>query len=347
MTAAALPAGPHQHALDRSQRPDPDRADGQPAHERLRAGRQRAASPRAWSVAGGYAYQDAFVTSATAAARAGARGGPGAASHPLALEQLPGPAAARRGGRASSTARTCSPPSTTRVTLPGYTRVDLAAYYALTKDIRLQANVENAFDTEYWVNADSNTNISPGFGRALRIGISAGVLESRASNRRRIPGMRILYAHGESRPRSRATLDVRWAATDPTRVDGSRERLGADEAERTAGRGGRSALGRHRRRRPSFRADAPHRPAGPRGRAVPERLRGDAAVLAQPRQHPDRPVHAPPRDPRQHRPQRQEPRPRDVPSASSRPAATRPASSASGTWATTRRRGRASTTGWA
>ena len=37
---------------------------------------------------------------------------------------------------------------------------------------RLQANVENVFDKRYYVNADSNTNISPGFRRALRVGIT-------------------------------------------------------------------------------------------------------------------------------------------------------------------------------
>jgi len=59
------------------------------------------------------------------------------------------------------------------VTVPGYTRVDAAAYYALGRSLRLQANLENVFDKKYWINADSNTNISPGFGRALRIGLVA------------------------------------------------------------------------------------------------------------------------------------------------------------------------------
>ena len=64
------------------------------------------------------------------------------------------------------------------VTLPGYTRVDVAAFYALTKDVRLQANVENAFDQKYWTNADSNTNISPGFPRTAPGGAHRGVLSA-------------------------------------------------------------------------------------------------------------------------------------------------------------------------
>jgi catecholate siderophore receptor len=59
------------------------------------------------------------------------------------------------------------------VTLPGYTRVDAAAYYSLTSDLRLQLNVENLLDKKYWANADSNTNLSPGSPRALRLGIAA------------------------------------------------------------------------------------------------------------------------------------------------------------------------------
>ena len=59
------------------------------------------------------------------------------------------------------------------VTLPGFTRVDAAAYFTLTKGLRLQANVENLFDKGYYVNADGNTNISPGSPRAIRVGVTA------------------------------------------------------------------------------------------------------------------------------------------------------------------------------
>jgi catecholate siderophore receptor len=33
--------------------------------------------------------------------------------------------------------------------------------------------VENLTDTRYYANADSNTNISPGFPRTLRVGLTA------------------------------------------------------------------------------------------------------------------------------------------------------------------------------
>lgn len=127
----------------------------------------------AWSVSGGYAYQDAYVTSATAAAKAGARVAQ-VPHHTLSLwnqyQVRP-----RLGAAVGVLFRTdMFATIDNSVTLPGYTRVDVAAFYALTKGVRLQANLENALDQTYWINADSNTNLSPGFGRTLRVGLSAG-----------------------------------------------------------------------------------------------------------------------------------------------------------------------------
>jgi len=126
----------------------------------------------AWRVAGGYSYQDAFVTSATAAARAGAQVAQ-VPHHTLSLwntyQVIPrlglGLGVLRRTDMFAAIDNT--------VVLPAYTRVDAAAYLTLTRTIRLQANVENLLDQTYYVNADNNTNISPGFRRAVRLGLSA------------------------------------------------------------------------------------------------------------------------------------------------------------------------------
>jgi catecholate siderophore receptor len=59
------------------------------------------------------------------------------------------------------------------VTLPGYTRADAALFYSLNERVRLQAHVENVLNIRYFVNADSNTNISPGAPLALRLGLTA------------------------------------------------------------------------------------------------------------------------------------------------------------------------------
>lgn len=126
----------------------------------------------AWKVAGGYAYQDAFVTSATAAARAGARVAQ-VPHHTLSLWSTYHVAARLGVGLGIIRRADMFAAIDNTVVLPAYTRVDAAAYFVLTRATRLQANVENLFDRKYYFNADNNTNISPGFPRALRIGLTA------------------------------------------------------------------------------------------------------------------------------------------------------------------------------
>jgi catecholate siderophore receptor len=125
-----------------------------------------------WKIAGGYAFQDAFVTSAIAAAPEGAIVGQ-VPRHTFSLwnnyQIQPRVGAAlgviHRSGMFATISDT--------VTLPGYIRADAAAFVELTHDLRLQLNLENAFDKRYFVNADSNTNISPGVPRTLRVAIIA------------------------------------------------------------------------------------------------------------------------------------------------------------------------------
>lgn len=54
------------------------------------------------------------------------------------------------------------------VEVPGYTRVDAAAYYDLTDATRVQLNIENLFNTDYFPDAHSNDNISTGAGTNAR-----------------------------------------------------------------------------------------------------------------------------------------------------------------------------------
>jgi len=127
----------------------------------------------AWKVAGGYARQDAFVTSATTAARVGAQVGQ-VPRHTFSLwnnyQLLP-----RVGAGLGIIHRTdMFAAIDDAVVLPGYTRADAAAFFSLSDRTRLQVNVENLFDRIYFVNADSNTNISPGSPRTVRVALSAG-----------------------------------------------------------------------------------------------------------------------------------------------------------------------------
>ena len=127
---------------------------------------------KAWQVSGGVGVQDAFVTSATMAARAGAQ----IAQVPRATFSLwnnyrvlprlgAGLGVLNRSDMFAGIDNT--------VVLPSYTRVDAAVFYSLTEKIRLQANVENLTDRRYFANAHTNTNITPGSPRALRIGLTA------------------------------------------------------------------------------------------------------------------------------------------------------------------------------
>jgi catecholate siderophore receptor len=126
---------------------------------------------RFWSVAGGYAYQDARITNATSAAPAGARAAQ-VPRHGVSLwnrVQLrprwsAGVGVIRRADMFAAVDN--------KVTLPGYTRVDAALYYSVTEKIRVQANAENLFDRRYFINADGNNNISPGAPVAVRIGLT-------------------------------------------------------------------------------------------------------------------------------------------------------------------------------
>ena len=127
---------------------------------------------RAWKVAGGYSYQDAFVTSATTAALAGAQ-----------VAQVPHntfslwnnyqilPKLGAGLGILNRTDMFAAIDNT--VTLPGYTRADAALFYSITETVRLQVNVENVFNRKYYLNADGNNNITPGFPRAVRVGLVA------------------------------------------------------------------------------------------------------------------------------------------------------------------------------
>jgi len=127
---------------------------------------------RAWSVAGGYAWQDAFITSSTTAAPAG-RQVAQVPHHSFSLwnkyQFLPRLSAGLGIIRRSDMFAAID----NKVVLPAYTKVDAAVFYTFNEHWRLQCNIENLFDTRYYLNADSNTNISPGAPRNAKIGLIA------------------------------------------------------------------------------------------------------------------------------------------------------------------------------
>ncbi|GJE36221.1 TonB-dependent receptor [Methylobacterium persicinum] len=59
------------------------------------------------------------------------------------------------------------------VRLPGYTRIDLGLFYTISESVRAQVNIENLFDRRYIATADNNNNITPGAPRTIRAQIIA------------------------------------------------------------------------------------------------------------------------------------------------------------------------------
>lgn len=127
---------------------------------------------RKWSLTGGYAFQDAFISSTTTAAVEGKR----VAQVPRhsftiwnryqLLKRLGvGAGIVRRSDVFASIDNT--------VVLPAYTRVDAAVFYTFNEHWRLQANVANVFNTRYYENADNNTNITPGAPISAKVAVVA------------------------------------------------------------------------------------------------------------------------------------------------------------------------------
>jgi catecholate siderophore receptor len=120
----------------------------------------------AWSLAGGYAYQDGEITHALSpTVPAGAT-----------LAQLPehsfslwnkyafnnmwavGLGVIHRSDIFTSTDN--------QVILPSFTRADAAVFFSPSRTILIQVNVQNLFDEEYYLFAHNNNNITPGSPRA-------------------------------------------------------------------------------------------------------------------------------------------------------------------------------------
>jgi catecholate siderophore receptor len=122
---------------------------------------------RSWSVAGGYAYQDAFIATATIAARAGAR----VAQVPRQTFSLWNKyqALPRLGFGFGVVHRSdMFAAIDNAVTLPGYLKLDAAVYFRLSEKLQLQSHFENLLNRKYYLNADGNNNISPGSPRTVR-----------------------------------------------------------------------------------------------------------------------------------------------------------------------------------
>jgi catecholate siderophore receptor len=126
---------------------------------------------RNWQILGGYAHQDAKVTSATAAAPKGARVGQ-VPRHTFSLWNNYRFARKWGAGLGLIHRSNMFAAIDDKVTLPGYTRADAAVYFTISENVGLQANLENAFNRKHFINADGNDNISPGSPRSARFSLT-------------------------------------------------------------------------------------------------------------------------------------------------------------------------------
>ena len=124
-----------------------------------------------WKVMGGFAYQDAYVTSATTNAATGARTAQ-VPRNTLSLWNDYRFSGKWRVGVGIINRSDMYAAIDNKVVLPGYTRVDAALFYTITEKLGLQINLENLLNKKYFVNADGNDNISPGYPRAARFGLT-------------------------------------------------------------------------------------------------------------------------------------------------------------------------------
>lgn len=132
-----------------------------------------------WHIVGGYAFQDSEILSnQSATIRAGATLAQ-TPEHSFSLwnrydltDRLGvGLGVIYVGERFAAVENTVTPASNT--VMEDYTRVDAAAYWTVNDNLRVQLNVENVLDEDYFINAHSNTNVMPGSPRSFRVGLTA------------------------------------------------------------------------------------------------------------------------------------------------------------------------------
>jgi catecholate siderophore receptor len=123
-----------------------------------------------WTITGGYSTQDAFISSTTTAAPAGAKVAL-VPRHSLSLWNNYRLLSRLSLGLGVINQSDMFAGIDNKVILPAFTRVDAAAYYSFTENVRLQANVENLLNANYYPTAHNNNNILPGSAPAVRLGL--------------------------------------------------------------------------------------------------------------------------------------------------------------------------------
>jgi catecholate siderophore receptor len=125
-----------------------------------------------WQIYGGYTYQDAQITSTTAAAPAGRQ--IGQVPHHLFFLWSRYDFTQRLGASLGLQHQRDSFTTISNTTiLPGFTRLDGALYFALTPRLEAQIQIENLTNAQYFPTAHTDNNISTGPPRNARLTLRA------------------------------------------------------------------------------------------------------------------------------------------------------------------------------
>ena len=127
-----------------------------------------------WQISAGYAWQDAEIRDTTNAAPAG-RKVPLVPKHSFALWSRY-EVTRSIGLGVGLTARSKSFASiSNQVVLPGYARLDAAAFYKVVRGVEAQVNVENLLGADYFPAAHNDNNIAPGGPRSAKVTLRFGI----------------------------------------------------------------------------------------------------------------------------------------------------------------------------
>ena len=137
-------------------------------------GLERSISNR-WQVSAGYAWQKAEVTSATTACASGDCEVPNVPRHSFSLWNRYDVSNALGLGLGVIARSKTFASISNAVTLPGYARVDAAAYYKLMRGVEAQINVENILGAHYFPMTNGDNNIAPGAPRTVKAQLRFGL----------------------------------------------------------------------------------------------------------------------------------------------------------------------------
>ena len=140
----------------------------------IELGLERSVSNR-WQISAGYAWQKAEVTSATTACASGECEVPNVPRHSFSLWNRYDVSKSLGLGLGLIARSKSFASISNAVTLPGYARVDAAAYYKLMRGVEAQINVENILGADYFPMTNGDNNIAPGAPRSIKAQLRFGI----------------------------------------------------------------------------------------------------------------------------------------------------------------------------